>query len=79
MDVVGKRHAKMGAKGRVETGAATRIILYLCIMVEGCEARRCVRIHVTTSLLCLISMRMKLRLTGVGNWPLNWQFRAEAE
>jgi len=25
------------------------------------------------------SMKMKLRLTGVGNWPLIWKFRAEVE
>ena len=73
MDATGKRYTEMGSKSRMEVGFVTRI-LPIYVSWLRCEARRHMHIIMRHKFM-FISMRKKLRLTGVDNWPLNWQFR----
>ena len=77
MDAGGKIHTKMGSESRVEVGFATRIFhIYVPWLRDVKLDATCIYMR---HKFMFISMRKKLRLTGVDNWPLNWQFRAEAE
>ena len=62
MDANRKRHREMGTKGGMEVEYSAGIFSQY---VPG-----------VSETLIFIFMRRKLRLTGVDNWPLDWQFKA---